>query len=120
VRLHVQAFELVRDSDIELRIRLFVADWPRFQDTCKKWSQGQLERERLGVEGEGQYVHVQDVLAETSDVLAHVGAEARQHGFEVFISPHYFYPTDKGRSAHIRLAFTVPCRSNKGRARVRR
>jgi aryl-alcohol dehydrogenase-like predicted oxidoreductase len=24
------------------------------------------------------------------------------------------------RSAHIRLAFTVPCRSNKGRARVRR
>jgi hypothetical protein len=95
-------------------------DWPRFQDTCKKWSQGQLERERLGVEGEGQYVDVQDVLAETSDVLAHVGAEARQHVFEVFISPHYFYPTDKGRSAHIRLAFTVPCRSNKGRARVRR
>ena len=52
-------------------------DWPRFQDTCKKWSQGQPERERLGVEGEGQYVHVQDVLAETSDVLAHVGAETR-------------------------------------------
>jgi hypothetical protein len=47
------------------------------EDTYKKWSQGQLERERLGVEGEGQYVHVQDVLAETSDVLAHVGAEAR-------------------------------------------
>jgi hypothetical protein len=46
------------------------------QDTCKKWSQGHLERQRLGIEGAWQLVHVEDVLAEATDVLAHI--ELRQ------------------------------------------
>ena len=58
----------------------YASDWrdlAQVQDTCKKWSQGHLERKRLGIEGAWQSVHVQDVLAKATDVLAHVGAEAR-------------------------------------------
>ena len=58
------------------------------QDTCKKWSQGHFERKRLGIEGAWQSVHVQDVLAKATDVLAHVRAEARNqirgNGLAVF------------------------------------
>ncbi len=37
------------------------------QDTCKKWSQGHLERKRLGIEGAWQLVHVEDVLAKATE-----------------------------------------------------
>jgi len=48
------------------------------QDTCKKWPQGHLERQRLGIEGGLAIGPVEDVLAKATDVLAHVGAEARR------------------------------------------
>jgi len=32
----------------------------------------------------------------TIENMDHLFAAAKQHGFEVFISPHYFYPTDVG------------------------
>jgi hypothetical protein len=50
---------------------------PRFRIRVKSGDKASSNGSGWGVEGEGQYVHVQDVLAETSDVLAHVGAEAR-------------------------------------------
>jgi nicotinamidase-related amidase len=32
----------------------------------------------------------------TIDNMDRIFNPAKTHGFEVFISPHYFYPTDKG------------------------
>src|SRR5262245_54895418 len=41
---------------------------------------------------------VQESLAENNTIenMDRLFAEAKQHGLEVFISPHYFYPTDAG------------------------
>ena len=41
---------------------------------------------------------VRESLAEnhTIENMERIFAAAKQHGFEVFISPHYFYPTDAG------------------------
>src|SRR5215831_6830497 len=41
---------------------------------------------------------VRESLAENNTIenMDRVFAAAKQHGFEVFISPHYFYPTDAG------------------------
>jgi nicotinamidase-related amidase len=41
---------------------------------------------------------VRESLAEINTIenLDRLFAAAKQHGFEVFISPHYFYPTDTG------------------------
>jgi hypothetical protein len=46
------------------------------QDTCKKWSQGWLEGERLRLQWAGQVVHIQHVLPEAADVLARVRTDA--------------------------------------------
>src|SRR5258708_31753741 len=32
----------------------------------------------------------------TIEHIEHIFRTAKAHGFEVFISPHYFYPTDRG------------------------
>src|ERR1700687_2817638 len=41
---------------------------------------------------------VRESLQENNTIehMERIFKAARQHGFEVFISPHYFYPTDKG------------------------
>ena len=41
---------------------------------------------------------VRESLAENNTIenMDRLFAAAKQHGFEVFISPHYFYPTDAG------------------------
>src|SRR5215510_5907988 len=41
---------------------------------------------------------VRESLAENNTIenMDRIFAAAKQHGFEVFISPHYFYPTDAG------------------------
>ena len=41
---------------------------------------------------------VRESLAENNTIenLDRLFAAAKRHGFEVFISPHYFYPTDAG------------------------
>jgi hypothetical protein len=49
------------------------------ENTCKRWSQGQLERERLGVQWHRQNIHVQDILTEASDVFTSIGAETADH-----------------------------------------
>ena len=63
-------------------------DRPRFRIRVKSGHKASSNGSGWGLRWEGQYVHVQDVLAETSDVLAHVGAEARDqtrgNGLAVF------------------------------------
>jgi hypothetical protein len=49
------------------------ADQRSVQDTCKMWSQGGIEGQRLRVEGPGEVVHIERILTEAADVLAHVG-----------------------------------------------
>ena len=51
------------------------------EDTCKKWSQGLLEGERLWVEWFRRGVHVERVSAEAQDMAAYVGAEAGNQGW---------------------------------------
>jgi hypothetical protein len=92
VRCDVMTYASARKTELRAMPRRFaIAAGPnvaQVQDTCKKWSQGHLERKRLGIEGAWQLVHVEDVLAKATDVLAHVGAEARDqtrgNGLAVF------------------------------------
>jgi len=46
----------------------------------------------------GAWGAVGDSVKENKTVenMEHIFQAAKQHGYEVFISPHYFYPTDKG------------------------
>jgi hypothetical protein len=46
------------------------------RDTCKKWSQGDVERKRLRIEGIWQVCHIENEPAEAADMLADIGAEA--------------------------------------------
>lgn len=43
------------------------------QDTCKMWSQRGIEGQRLRVEGPGEVAHIERILAEAANMLAHVG-----------------------------------------------
>jgi hypothetical protein len=54
--------------------------WGWAQDTCKKWSQGFLEREWLRIAGARQVFHVEGVLSEVQDVGPGIGAEAGNQG----------------------------------------
>jgi hypothetical protein len=42
------------------------------RDTCKKWSQGCLERKWLRIEGIGQVLHVESKPAELANLLSHI------------------------------------------------
>jgi hypothetical protein len=55
------------------------------------------QNEVLGEKGLG-WPLVRESLQETNTIenMEHIFKAAKANGFEVFISPHYFYPTDKG------------------------
>ena len=57
---------------------------------------------------------VQESLAENNTIenMDRLFAAAKRHGFEVFISPHYFYPTDAGWKFNGALEADFICNSS--------
>jgi len=68
--LHALPFEALVDGDGRRLVERFQGS---VQDTCKMWSQGGIEGQRLRVEGPGEVVHIERILTEAANVLAHVG-----------------------------------------------